>query len=338
MDKTLKVSIITPTYNHEHFISECIESVIEQTYTNWEHIIIDDGSSDNTWNIVTHYASRDNRIKAIRLAHKGIWALGQIYNQGLAVATGQVIAILEGDDWWPLNKLSIQVEAHRRHRNVVFSGGKVILSEGSTTMVKPKPPLGEVTSCQSYLQYLLTASAHFQPVSIVIERRALNKIGGFIQPNYFPSVDYPTLLALSQLEGSILCIDEVLGFYRLHPQQITHSMGPELIEGRLRLSLQTYRGLNDVVQNHLGISEASIIESHKRLLSDAYLGRIRHDLIYSNSDDLAVMLPKLWNVGNLKRKLQVIYAYMAAKNGWTMEPILGIVSFLKEKVTSGGNN
>jgi len=59
------VSIITPTYNHERYIGECIESVLKQTYKNWEMLIVDDGSSDKTVEIVEKYAAQDSRIKLI---------------------------------------------------------------------------------------------------------------------------------------------------------------------------------------------------------------------------------------------------------------------------------
>ncbi len=73
------ISIITPTYNHENFIGECIESVLAQTYPHWEQIIIDDGSTDRTGEIVAQY--NDERIKYIRQDNIGIWRLRETYNR-----------------------------------------------------------------------------------------------------------------------------------------------------------------------------------------------------------------------------------------------------------------
>ncbi|MGB7570995.1 MAG: glycosyltransferase family 2 protein, partial [Methanothrix sp.] len=73
------------------------------TYVAWEQIIIDDGSSDQTGEIILKY--NDDRIKYIRQEHKGIWRLSEAYNQALQLSNGDYIAILEGDDFWPPNKL-----------------------------------------------------------------------------------------------------------------------------------------------------------------------------------------------------------------------------------------
>ena len=103
------VSIITPTYNHENFIGECIESVLAQTYPYWEQIIIDDGSTDRTDEIIAQYD--DERIKYIRQDNVGIWRLSETYNKALRISRGTLIAVLEGDDFWPSNKLERQIPA-----------------------------------------------------------------------------------------------------------------------------------------------------------------------------------------------------------------------------------
>src|SRR4051812_29758132 len=102
------VSVITPTYNHEKFISACIESVMAQTYTKWEQIIIDDGSTDGTAEIIRSY--RDPRINYVHQPNQGIEQLAISYNRALEVATGELIGILEGDDTWPDNKLERLVD------------------------------------------------------------------------------------------------------------------------------------------------------------------------------------------------------------------------------------
>src|SRR5690242_3290688 len=95
------ISIITPTYNHERFVERCIKSVLEQGYTNWEQVVIDDGSRDSTANIVSQI--RDGRIRLERQANQGPFELAKTYNRALSLAKGELIAILEGDDFWPPN-------------------------------------------------------------------------------------------------------------------------------------------------------------------------------------------------------------------------------------------
>lgn len=116
-----KISIITPTFNHEKYITECIESVVRQTYPNWEMIIIDDGSTDGTPDIIKRY--NDSRIIYIRKDHKGIDNLVDSYNRALKISNGEFILILEGDDYIPANRLEIQLLTFK-DRKVVFSHGK----------------------------------------------------------------------------------------------------------------------------------------------------------------------------------------------------------------------
>lgn len=100
------VSIITPCYNGEKYISETIESVIAQTYLNWEMIIVDDGSVDNSAEVVNRYISKDPRIKLIQQANAGSAAAR---NNGIRRAEGQYIALLDADDLWHSDFLKKQI-------------------------------------------------------------------------------------------------------------------------------------------------------------------------------------------------------------------------------------
>ena len=104
------VSIISPAYNHEKFIADCIESVLSQTWSNWEMIIIDDGSTDSTFSIASDYAGKDSRIKAFTRKNIGIFRLGESYNFALSHCSGKYVAVLECDDVWFPEKLKLQIE------------------------------------------------------------------------------------------------------------------------------------------------------------------------------------------------------------------------------------
>ncbi len=105
MDKL--VSIIMPSFNSAEFIGETIDSVVNQTYTNWEIIIIDDCSSDNTKEIVECYQEKDNRIKFLQLKENSGAAVARQY--GIDNASGDYIAFLDSDDLWLADKLSKQI-------------------------------------------------------------------------------------------------------------------------------------------------------------------------------------------------------------------------------------
>ena len=122
-----KVSIITPAYNAAKYISRTIDSVRNQTYTEWEMIIIDDGSRDNTAEIVANYANKDNRIKLLRQNNAGSAAAR---NNALRNSTGQLVCFLDADDLWDADFLSSQVTfIKERDAALVFASYRRINAE-----------------------------------------------------------------------------------------------------------------------------------------------------------------------------------------------------------------
>ena len=124
------VSIITPLYNGEAFVAQTIDSVLAQTYTNWEMIIINDGSKDNSENIVRGYCDIDHRIKLFNQPNAGSAAAR---NNGIRRAKGRYIALLDADDLWEPNFLEAQLALMQKHNaQLVYDTskyGKVYLHE-----------------------------------------------------------------------------------------------------------------------------------------------------------------------------------------------------------------
>lgn len=106
------ISVIVPVYKVERYLHTCINSVLNQTYKNWELILVDDGSPDKCPQICDEYAQSDSRIKAI---HKTNGGVSSARNLGLDIATGNYIAFLDSDDFWHINFLSIMVELCLKH-------------------------------------------------------------------------------------------------------------------------------------------------------------------------------------------------------------------------------
>ena len=104
--ETPLVSIITPSFNSEKFIASTIRSVQDQTYSNWELLIVDDCSTDNTERIVADFTQNDNRIKFYKLTKNS--GAGVARNQAVQMAGGKFIAFLDSDDVWKPEKLSKQ--------------------------------------------------------------------------------------------------------------------------------------------------------------------------------------------------------------------------------------
>src|SRR5690606_18959223 len=107
------VSIVTPLYNGEHYVSETIESVLSQTYKDWELIVVDDCSKDNGCQIVESYIAKDARIKLLK--NESNSGPAKTRNTAIAAARGQYIAFLDSDDLWTENKLSDQIDFMNRN-------------------------------------------------------------------------------------------------------------------------------------------------------------------------------------------------------------------------------
>jgi glycosyltransferase involved in cell wall biosynthesis len=266
------VSIITPTYNHERFIGQCIESVLAQTYPHWEQIIIDDGSTDGTGNVISRY--QDERIKYIRQNNLGIWNLGKIYNNALQISRGDLIAILEGDDFWPPYKLERQIPAFAR-KEVVLSWGKGAStnSEGETTGISPKSLKSYMKMSRNEMLRVLLFRDPITACTVICRRSALLSIGGFKQPDRVPYVDLPTMLELA-LVGEFGPVDEVLGYRRSHEGQVTGMMREEMNEAR-KYSIEFFTKLSPQVRESLGVKLEDLLANIDYVSSAYffYLGR-----------------------------------------------------------------
>lgn len=93
MDKV--ISVIIPVYNIEKYLDRCLESIINQSYTNLEIILIDDGSTDNSGKICDDYKNQDNRIIVVHKKNEGV---SQARNLGISIATGEFLSFVDGDD------------------------------------------------------------------------------------------------------------------------------------------------------------------------------------------------------------------------------------------------
>jgi glycosyltransferase involved in cell wall biosynthesis len=110
------VSVIIPTYNREKYICNAVESVLNQTYSNFEIIIVDDGSTDNTPNLILEY--NDNRIKFLSQKNQG---QGVARNTGIIASSGKFIAFLDSDDIWKITKLEDQIKFFQANKEIAWS-------------------------------------------------------------------------------------------------------------------------------------------------------------------------------------------------------------------------
>ncbi|NBG89624.1 glycosyltransferase family 2 protein [Isachenkonia alkalipeptolytica] len=123
------VSVIMPAYNCEEYVIEAINSVLAQTYKNWELLVLDDGSKDNTLQIIEKFSQKDSRIKA--LPNGKNMGVSATRNRGIELASGDWIAFLDSDDMWEPLKLEKQFEVvENKSAEFLFTGSSYINEEG----------------------------------------------------------------------------------------------------------------------------------------------------------------------------------------------------------------
>ncbi|MCS5420420.1 MULTISPECIES: glycosyltransferase family 2 protein [Psychrilyobacter] len=132
------VSIITPLYNAEKYIEATINSVQGQTYKNWEMIIVDDCSKDNSYNLVVKLAEQEKRIKLIE--NKANSGVTKTRNKGIELAKGKYIAFLDADDLWKKEKLEKQISFMKKNKVLISYTGYEKINENGTIRGEIKVP------------------------------------------------------------------------------------------------------------------------------------------------------------------------------------------------------
>ena len=199
------VSIITPLYNNANVIKETINSVCCQSYSNWELILVDDASSDQTVNVVKPFSESDLRIKLFKHSHnKGA---AEARNLGTKMAKGSYIAFLDADDLWKANKLDLQVNQLKNNiTDVSFGSYEWINSEGS--------PLGKNIYAIEQLTYKKLLKANY--IGNLTGMYNSEKLGKIYTKDLKKRQDW--LLWLEALRRSgrpAIGINETIAYYRI---------------------------------------------------------------------------------------------------------------------------
>jgi len=295
------VSIITPTYNHEKFIGTCIESVLGQTYQNWEMIIIDDGSTDKTSRIISKY--KDSRIKYVKQRNIGIWQLKETYNKALNLSNGDLIAILEGDDFWPNHKLEEQVKIFKEH-DIILSWGRVNTVNDKNDIIsfyiQSLKPFTNMTQ-EEIIKNLMIFN-FIQPCTVMITKNALLSIGGFLQPKNAPFVDYATFLELS-LRGRFYPSDEILGYWRKHNAQTTLKQQTKMNEAFM-YPLDFYEKLDPEIKNSIEFNINDKIKIYNKIVNAQITESARLNLVKCNWNEAFDQYKGLLVKGDFPIKLQ----------------------------------
>lgn len=201
------VTVVIPAYNASGYLEETIESVLQQSFTDFELLVIDDGSTDDTTGIVHRYSQKDSRVRLFSQINQGV---SVARNTGIHQAKGKFIAFLDSDDLWLPNKLAVHVQHLSTHPKLGMSFGRVefMSFDGKPTGQLSNPRLSNITP-----KHLYEENPAITPSNAVIRRDVLDQIGGFDR-ELSGYADAELFLRVSCYGWQVEGIDQILVYYR----------------------------------------------------------------------------------------------------------------------------
>jgi teichuronic acid biosynthesis glycosyltransferase TuaG len=205
MRNTSLVTVIIPTYNHAHFLRDSLQSLCAQTYTNWEAIVVNNFSEDDTVAVVESFA--DSRIKLENFSNNGIIAASR--NRGIALAKGKYIAFLDSDDTWHSNKLAKCMGQFDDDTGLVCHGLHWFGDQERDVFCGPEE--------RATVDSLLDKGNCITPSATVVLKDMVELVGCFSEdPSIVTSEDYHLWIKLARAGIRMRFINEILGQYRIH--------------------------------------------------------------------------------------------------------------------------
>lgn len=213
MEKKPTITVLLTVYNAENYVGIAIESILKQSFTDFELIAVDDCSTDKSWDIVQQYMKQDSRV----IAKRNEVNLGgcKTLNVGLKLAKGKYIARLDNDDWSYPNRLEKQFDFLEAHPDVGIVGGVMEIMNQH----------GEVTGKRKYNisdQEIRNKIFFYSPFShplVMIRKSILDKVGSY-DPAYAPADDYELYFRIGN-ESQFANLPDVIMRYRVIPSSIT---------------------------------------------------------------------------------------------------------------------
>lgn len=220
------VSVIIPAYNHEMYIEEALQSVINQTYKNIQLIVINDGSTDGTEAIIANFIKKYNNFN-IEYLSKPNEGICRTLNKGLELAKGKYVALLASDDMYAPDRIEKQLKLMEENANIglVFSDHYFVrfnqITQIKATDYKPNIKKCFINNIQNVNMYEKLLTENIIPaLTVFIRKECFDKVGGF--DNNLKREDYDMWLRISK-EFPIAFIDEPLAYYRIHDSNLSHT-------------------------------------------------------------------------------------------------------------------
>jgi glycosyltransferase involved in cell wall biosynthesis len=200
------VSVVIPTFNSEKYIYRALESVLSQTYLNFEIIVVDNNSSDKTKDIVMSFS--DNRINLLNTVNNGVIAYSR--NIGIKASKGKWVAFLDSDDWWLPDKLKYSVRVLKSGAKIVYHNMYIAQKERNIYLKKMK--IRQVN--RPVIVDLLINGNMLPNSSVVVCRKTLNEIDLLNEDREFITYeDYDAWIRIAEVTDSFVFISKCLGYY-----------------------------------------------------------------------------------------------------------------------------
>lgn len=265
METSPHISIIVPTFNLENYIDKTLESIVQQTFSDWEVLTVDDGSTDNTSALIEGWAKRDDRIKLLRNQRsKGV---SGARNTGIENARGKWIVFLDGDDLFRKDALQTRVQASNAHPDCCFISGDFTRFHSdndmdgrpfSETDLHWRKYLHGSTNLQTAPRLVFDPVKYFliSPLTwtgcVMIRAHLIKKLSGFNE-RFISAEDNHLWLRVAASVDRMLFVPDSISYYRQRKNSLTHSGRPIH-----RDSVATYKDLlKDPL--FLGLSESLLI-------------------------------------------------------------------------------
>ena len=219
MNNSPPVSIVIPTYNHAPMLQRALATVVEQTYQNWNAIVVNNHSTDNTLEVVA--AFNDPRIQCINFHNNGV--IGASRNEGIARATGEYIAFLDSDDTWFPTKIEKCVAVLNNGSDLVCHAEYWIDEQGKSRLVVYGPSEAATHHNLIYRGNRISTSATMVRASL------LKEVNGFdVSPELISTEDYDLWIRLAAKSNKFAFIDEPLGEYHRHDKNVSANIDKHL--------------------------------------------------------------------------------------------------------------
>jgi glycosyltransferase involved in cell wall biosynthesis len=251
------LSVLLPAYNAARYVAEAVESILAQTYTDFEFLIVDDGSTDDTPKILRRYAERDRRIHFVSRPNTGyVIAL----NEMLARARGEFIARMDADDIALPRRFECQMSYLSAHPECVMIGSRVVIIDPDGS---PLSEMGEALTHEEIDSALMTARGQivYHP-SVIIRKQSILDVGAY-RPEHNTAEDLDLFLRLAEI-GRIANLAEPLLRYREHMGKVGHIHAAEQAETIRRVLQAAYQRRGQDLPREIFEKKDYLVDSTER--------------------------------------------------------------------------